>query len=110
MTVKTKNEGARSLAFGSISSSYANLGTPTTKAAYQVTVVNNTDALMIFSKDGGATDWIRLPGSSFGIWYFNGETEGKSKGRVQKGTQFQVKDAGSSASSGEVSISLEYLE
>ena len=56
-----KYEASRSLAFGSISSSYANLGVVTLRDGDDVIVTNTTDATMIISFDGGTTDAVAIP-------------------------------------------------
>lgn len=46
-----KNEPIREVAFGSITSSYAALGSPLTHDAFRVTVWNNTDSDIYFTVD-----------------------------------------------------------
>lgn len=53
-------EALRSLAFGSISGTYAAIGTFTAPAVSQFEVINNTDKLLIFSLDG-TTDHFVIP-------------------------------------------------
>jgi hypothetical protein len=53
-------EALRSLAFGSISGTYAAIGVFTAPAVSQFEVINNTDALLIFSFDG-IDDHFALP-------------------------------------------------
>lgn len=110
MATRSLNEDVRSLAFGSISSSYADVGSPTSHPLWQITVNNTTDVLMIVSKDGGGTDWIRIPPATSGIWEYTLKTERGDKADIPLGIQFQVKDAGDAATEGEVSISTEYLK
>lgn len=109
MTLHSKNEGVRSLAFGSISGTYADVGAVTAHSIWQITVNNTTDVLLIVSKDDGATDWIRIPPGTSGIWEYLYKTENDQAAMIPKGTQFQVKDAGSASTEGELSISVEYL-
>lgn len=109
MTIKSLNEGVRSLAFGSIGANYSDVGGVTTHPIWQITVNNTTDALVVVSKDDGATDWIRLPAATSGIWEYIVKTENRQRGAVPQGTQFQVKHGGVAPTEGEISISVEYL-
>ena len=109
MALKSKNEGVRSLAFGSISGTYADVGTVTTHSSWQITINNTTDVLLIISKDDGVTDWLRIPPSTSGVWEYLYKTENGQVAMVPHGVQFQVKDDGSAATEGEVNISVEYL-
>lgn len=54
----------RSLAFGSISGTYAGIGTPFTYPVRIMHIYNNTDALLTFSVDGVNDNWV-IPASSF---------------------------------------------
>lgn len=111
MTIKTANEDVRTLAFGSMSDSYADVGSVTSNPAWQVTVQNTTDVLLIVSKDDGSTDWLRLPASTSGVWEYNAETEKGQKIRLPTGTQFQVKHVtGTAPTEGELNISVEYID
>lgn len=109
MSKRTANEGLRSLAFGSISGTFADIGTPTTHACYQVTVQNTTDQTIIVSKDDGATEWQAIPMTTSAIFDFNHKTENDQNVLVPVGTQFQVKDAGVATTEGSVYISTEYV-
>ena len=97
------NEDTRTLAFGSISDSYANLGTAFANQAWRVIINNDTDELIIFTKDSGSTEWLRLPKTtSVSLDY--GDTDALSVG-----TQVQIKHVtGSAPTEGEVNLSLEY--
>ena len=109
MAVQTRNEALRSLAFGSISSTYADVGTLTTHAIYQVTITNDTNATMIFSKDDGSTDWVAIPAGVTRTFDYLRKNEGNQTALIPVGTQFQVKDTGAAASSGAVYISVEHF-
>lgn len=108
MSKKSANENLRTLAFGSISGSYADIGPVTANAGYQVTVQNTTDQTIIVSKDDGVTDWQAVPTATSAIFDFNHKTEDNQDVLVPVGSQFRVKDAGSATTSGSVYISLEY--
>lgn len=57
-----------SLAFGSISGTYANLGTALTRPARAFKITNNTEGDIIYSTNGGTTDHDFLPAGSFVLW------------------------------------------
>jgi hypothetical protein len=86
-------DALRSLAHGSISGSYAAVGTPLTFPARLVCITNNTDGDMIFSIDG-VTDQLFVAASSFKL--FDLQT---NRLNVQQqwvlpiGTQFYVKQS-----------------
>jgi hypothetical protein len=109
MALKSKNEGVRTLAFGSISGTYADVGAVTANSAWQVTISNTTDVLLIVSKDDGVTDWLRMPPSTSGVWEYLYKTENGQVAMLPNGLQFQVKDDGDAATEGEINISVEYL-
>lgn len=110
MTLKSKNEDIRSVAFGSITGSFANLGSATTNPAYCITVFNGTDAQIQVSKDGGSTTWVDLPPLGAICRDFGKKTEQGVVGLVAVGTQFQVKYSGSAPTEGTLSITVEYME
>ena len=57
----------RSLAFGSISGSYAAVGTSFTHPVRLMCITNNTDADMLFSTDG-VNDMLFIPSQSFKLF------------------------------------------
>ena len=75
MALSSHNEALRSLAFGSISGTYASVGSATTHQAYQITVQNTTDVTLIFSKDGGTTDWVAIPATTSAVFDYAHKTE-----------------------------------
>lgn len=110
MAVQSKNENVRSLAFGSMTNSYADVGAETLHPIWQITVQNTTDVLLVVSKDDGATDWLRIPASTSGVWDYLKDSGSGQIGLIPKGTQFQVKhETGSAPTEGELNISVEYL-
>jgi len=57
----------REIAFGSLSDSYAAIGSATTKNTRVVKITNNTDETVYVSIDG-TTDMLKLPENSFQLW------------------------------------------
>lgn len=97
-------EALRSLAFGSISGTYAALGTPTTGHCRLYAIKNNTNADLILSLDG-STDHVFLSSNSYMITDLSSNKVRDDGLFISVGTQFYIKDNGSAASSGSV-----YLE
>ena len=110
MSLKAQNEEARSVAFGSITNSFANLGAVTANPAYSITIFNGTDAQVQFSKDGGSTTWLDIPPLGAVSRDYAKNNQFDSIGLVPTGVQFQIKYSGSAPTSGIASITLEYLE
>ena len=104
-----KAEGARTLAFGSISSSYADVGAVTSNPIRIIMVKNTTDVSVTISADDGTTDWFDVPpgGADTLDVYANGGPDGAG---LPIGAQFQVKDQGSAATEGKVIIQCYYVE
>jgi hypothetical protein len=65
LAVRWYCEPLRSLAFGSISSSYAALGTAFANPSRQIYIVNYTDVLLTFSLDGTHDHFVVAPNSHF---------------------------------------------
>lgn len=63
-------EPLRSLAYGSISSSYTAIGTPTTHESRMYIIDNDTDGDLIFSFDG-VTDQLFVAAGAFKLFDFN---------------------------------------
>lgn len=83
----------RSIAFGSISGSYANIGTALTDRAAAFRITNNTDGDMLFSLDGGVTDHLFVPASTFVLYDVRSNARPVNQGNfvLPIGTQFAVK-------------------
>jgi len=110
MTIQSRNEAVRSMAFGTVTNAYQDLGAVTAHPTYQLIIQNTTDKLVVLSKDDGATDWLRIPASTSMVLDYIVFTEGMQRGLIAKGTQFQIKGITAALpTSGEVSISVEYL-
>lgn len=91
--IKLKAEGVRSLAFGSISGSYADVGAATSNPIAIIMVKNNTDADMTVSWDDGTTDVFVLPAGTHDTLDVR-TNGGKGGGYLPIGSQFQVKGTG----------------
>lgn len=90
----------RSLAFGSISGTYAAVGTVTTKVAVAIRVLNLTDKTVIFSDDG--TNDKEAIGTLQSFQYAIPNI------LIPAGKTFYIKDNGSATGSGAVYISIIY--
>lgn len=87
-------DSLRSLAFGSISGTYAAVGTPFTVEARIICFTNKTQGDMIFSTDSSNADGqILVPAGSFKLYDLTANLiPGKDDSFViAKGTQFYVK-------------------
>jgi hypothetical protein len=91
---RAKMEPLRSLAFGSISGSYATLGTPTANPVRLFCITNDTEGDMILSIDG-INDHFFLKAGSFKLFDIqsNMSPEKESKFVFDEGTQFYVKQS-----------------
>lgn len=100
-------EELRSLAFGSISSSYAIIGTVFANPVRIVYVQNLTDVTLIFSNDG-VTDHVCLPAQGFILLDLTANKTVDSGFYFDRFTGFYVKDTGSAASTGSVYLTAIY--
>ena len=101
--LKVQDEALRELAFGSISSAYANLGGVTLFDADIVTIGNNTDTDVYVSFDGGTTPHKKLPAHSSTVFDYHAN----SLFRIA-GTQIAIKDNTVAATTGWVIAEIEY--
>lgn len=86
-------DNLRSLAFGSISGTYAAVGTPFTSAVRLVCFTNNTDGDMLFSNDG-VNDKLFIPKGSFKLFDVSSNRNNNNVNYVfRTGTQFYVKQS-----------------
>lgn len=67
MTQRVQIEPLRSLAFGSISGSYATVGTASTNPTRIICFTNDTEGNMLFSRDG-STDELFVAAGSFKLF------------------------------------------
>ncbi len=100
-------EALRSLAFGSISGSYAALGTKLLNPARIIKIVNTTDADVLISVDGTADHDI-VPAGGFFLYDLTTNHAGNLQGfYFPQGTQFYVKQV-SAPTSGSVYLTVVY--
>lgn len=96
----------RELAFGSISGSYAAIGTALTDHARIVKFTNGTNAPMYISLDG-TTDYDKIPANGFALYDFSTNRIRDDGLFVPVGTIFYVKQD-TAPSSGSVWVSVIY--
>jgi hypothetical protein len=82
----------RTVAFGSISGTYAALGTPFTHPMRLIKIVNTCDTAMNISFDG-TTNNDFIPAGSFALYDLTANQETQSGFYFQIGTQVYVKQA-----------------
>ncbi len=97
-------ETERTLAFGSISGTYAPVGLPLAFASVQLILQNQTNAAISFSFNG-STSAITLAAGSIFFSDVQANRDGQNPFRVPQGTQFYVSGA---PTSGAVYISSFY--
>ena len=102
-------EPLRSLAFGSISGSYAQVGTATSNPTRLICFTNNTDGDMLFSRDGSTDELIVVAGS---FKLFDVSTNHRPVNQddlvFETGTQWYVKQS-SAPTEGSVYIEVLYV-
>lgn len=82
----------RTLGFGSISASYAAVGTPFTHLMRLICITNNTDGDMIFSVDG-STNQLFVAAGSFKLFDISTNKEISCQFYFPANTQFYVKQS-----------------
>lgn len=107
LSTNAKPEVLRTLAFGSISGTYANVGSSFDNPLRIVVIKNYTDADMIFSWDD-ANDNHFLKVNEVLQLEITANNEPADFLAVPRGTQFRVKDNGSAATMGAVYIEAVY--
>lgn len=107
MGIKAYFDTIKTLAHGSISTSYAAVGTVTSLPAHAFRIINNTDGDMLFSTDG-STDMLFVPHGSFVLYDVSSNKDyPDQKLFIPAQLQFYVKYS-SSPSTGAVWIELLY--
>lgn len=96
-------DAVRELAFGSISGTYAAVGTATTDHARLIRFVNSTDAQVYISLDG-ITNNIKLVPNSFALFDFSTNKIQDDGLFVSVGTTFYTKQVSGAPGSGSVWI------
>ena len=98
----------QSVAFGSITSSYKDLGVAFGHSVRIIRFVNNTNGLLLISFDG-STDNLVLPAGSFVLYDVTTNKANNTPWLVfSNGTQAFVKYSGSAPTSGSVYLELLY--
>lgn len=106
-SVRMLAQPLRSLAFGSISGTYAAIGTPLGQMVRIIHVSNLTDQTMTFSFTGN-TDHFVLPSGSFILLDLTANEIGDGGWFVSEGTQLYVKQTSTPPTSGAVYVSAFY--
>lgn len=85
----------RSLASGSLSGSYANIGSALSVPGCAFRVTNNTDGDLIISLDGGITDHLFVGSGSFVLYDVRANHRPANQGdyMIEAGTQFSAKES-----------------
>lgn len=96
----------RSIAFGSISGTYAAIGTALTEPAHIIKIVNTCNTDMLISVDG-STDADIIPASNFVLYDVSSDSFGDVPFAFPKGMRFYVKQV-SAPASGNVYLTVVY--
>lgn len=108
LAVRVLPEPVRSTAFGSISGTYAGIGTAITNPARWFMIQNLTDVSIMISMDG-VNDHFPLPSNGYVIMdVSSNKTVQAGMFAVAAGTRFYVKQLSGAASSGSVYLSVFY--
>lgn len=94
-----KFDALRSVAFGSITSSYVIVGAVLPSPAVSVAFKNNTNGVILVSTDG-VTDMLVYPGLSYGVYDVRTNAPNATDYLLSEGTPFLVKYSGSAPTSG----------
>jgi hypothetical protein len=89
----------RSAAFGSITSSYVQLGAVLPNPAVSIAFKNNTDGTVIVSFDGINANLV-YPGQSYGVYDIRTNAPNSTDYLLSEGTSILIKYSGSAPSSG----------
>ncbi len=89
----------RSVAFGSITTSYVIVGPILPQNAVAVTFKNNTNGTILVSTNG-ITDMLVFPGTSYGVYDIRTNAPNSTDFLISKGTPFLIKYSGSAPTSG----------
>ena len=108
LSLQLMAEPLRSLAYGSISGTYAGIGTSISNAARVLFIQNLTDVLLLFSFDG-VTDNLRLPPNGYLLLDVSSNRTDKQGWYIAQGQRFYVKqDAAGAPSYGTVDVTVFY--
>lgn len=104
---KAQIDAVRELAFGSISGSYATLGTPITEHARVVIFTNTTNADIYISLNG-TTNNLRLAANGFKLIDFSTNKIRDDGLFISSGTQFYAKQVSGAPTQGAVWVEVIY--
>lgn len=107
LAVRFSAEPLRSLAFGSISGTYAGIGTVFEHPIRLIYVQNLTDKTLVFSFDG-INDHFKLPEQGFLLLDVSSNKTQQGGWFIAEGQRIYVKDDGVAASAGEALVSAFY--
>ncbi len=94
-----KFDTLRSIAFGSLTTSYALLSPVLPSSAVAIAFKNNTDATVLVSFDG-INDMLVYPGLSYGVYDIRTNAPDVTDFLLSKGTPVMVKYTGTAPTSG----------
>jgi hypothetical protein len=97
----------RTLAFGSISGTYAAVGTALEKPMRLLHFQNTSDVDLLISFDQ-VNDNLYLPAGSFALYDFNANQDPGADFKMQVGTQIYVKQASGAPGSGGIQVMAVY--
>lgn len=104
MGISLRATAMQSLAFGGISGTYAQVGTPPLNDGIMLYIVNATDAPIIFSFTGN-TDHIYIAANGFFLFDIQSDKDVNEDRVLDAGTRYFVKQASGAPTSGAVYIS-----
>lgn len=93
LAVRLAAEPLRSLAFGSISGTYAGLGTAFANPVRLMLIVNDTDVLLTFSLDGVHDHFVLPAGSQLIMDVTTNKSDSGGAFNIAQGTRIYVKGA-----------------
>tara|TARA_R110002096_G_scaffold121832_1_gene263725 strand:- start:621 stop:950 length:330 start_codon:yes stop_codon:yes gene_type:complete len=108
MAIQLQSENARSVAFGSLTGSLANVGSATTNSGRIVYFMNGTNQPVTISWDGGTTSGFILPASSALSVDCSINRDVQQTPELPAGAQFQASHNGTAPTSGSLSIMVIY--
>jgi hypothetical protein len=107
LSIKLLPEPIRSLAFGSISGTYAGIGSELANPARIILFQNYTDQTVMFSFNG-IDDHFPIASNGFVLLDITANKTNTQGFYIAEGTRFYVRDIGSATTSGDVYISVFY--
>ena len=108
LAVRLFPEPLRSLAFGSVSGTYARIGTPLAFPSRIFWLQNLTDVSVFISLDGITNHMYLISGEAFILDNTSNKTNVGGSLCFAQGTQFYAKDDGGAPTSGQITITTLY--